>query len=107
MPMNDRHRSHLQLQMDILEVIAVVRHDPHLYTQIQQKTQMNPQQVSKYLAEMALKGLLTVELIPHAKVAKKEYKITEKGRRILARWLDFVKNWEEEMKPKAIDKLRS
>ena len=94
--------------MDILEVIAVVRHEPYLYTQIQQRTQMNPQQVSKYLVEMATKGLLTVEFIPHAKVAKKEFKITAKGRRILTKWLEFVQFWGEEMlEPKAVDKLRS
>ena len=93
--------------MDILEVIAVVRNDPHLYTQIQQKTQMNSRRVSKYLVEMAMKGLLTVELIPHAKVAKKEYKITEIGRDLFREWLQFKEKWETQVNSKSVHKVRT
>ena len=106
--MFDKHRSHLQLQMDILEVIAVVRHEPHLLTQIQQKTGMNPQQVLRYLVEMALKGMLTVEFNPHARVARREYKITETGRILLAKYLELVKLWEEKtIKLKVEDKIHN
>ena len=88
------YRSHLAIQMEILEMIAVERHDPYLSTQILWKTQLNSTQVMKYLREMEKKGFLTKEPIAHVRVAKSEYKITENGRIVLNAWLQFLKTWE-------------
>ena len=107
MPMFDRQRSHLQLQMDILEVIAVVRHEPYLITQIQQLTQMSTGQIKRYLVEMATKGLLTVELMPHARVARKEYKITANGLILLHMWQEFKKTWDVLLVAKTVNKVRN
>ena len=88
------YRSHLAIQMEILEMIAVKRHDPYLSTQILWKTQLNSTQIKKYLEDMEMKGLLTKEPIAHARVAKSEYKITDNGRLVLIAWVQFVKTWE-------------
>ena len=105
--MQGKHRSHLQIEMAILEVIAVDRLDPYLLTQILYKSEMSTNQLKGYLLEMATKGLLTVELTKNARVASKEYKITEKGRIILTAWLQFVSTWEMLMERKPIDKVHN
>ena len=105
--MQGKHRSHLQLQMGILKVIAVDKLDPYLFTQILYKSEMSTNQLKGYLLEMATKGLLTVELTKNARVASKEYKITEKGRIILTAWLQFESTWQMLMERKPIDKVHN
>jgi len=96
--MQGKYRSHLEIEMAILETLSEVKPGPHLYTQIMYKTETNANTMTRYLKEMEAKGWIKIEPIVHFRIAKGEHTITEKGKIILHLWLQF-KNELESTKP--------
>ena len=84
--------------MAILEVLSEEKTSPHLSTHILYKTNMNVYALRGYLEEMEQTGLITAEPMPHSRVAKSHFVISENGKILLHLYRQFVKEWESRLK---------